>query len=56
MDKEDFDIGLSLDDTSFDKYYREEGKEQGEKQKAIEIASKLLNEGYQLKQSLKLLD
>ena len=46
-------MGLSLEDTSFAKYFKkegfqegiQEGIEKGEKQKAIEIAKKLLQNG-----------
>ncbi|HLU22127.1 MAG TPA: hypothetical protein VKZ77_06545 [Bacillaceae bacterium] len=53
IEKEGKGMGLSLDDTSFAKFYRKEGleeglkkgKAEGEKQKAQEIAIKLLQKG-----------
>jgi predicted transposase/invertase (TIGR01784 family) len=42
IEKEESMMGLSLEDTSFARYFRNEGKEEGEKQKAIEIARNLL--------------
>ena len=62
IDKEDVDMGLSLEDTSFAKYFRKEGLEegiekgiekgivQGEKQKALEIAAKLLKKGFSVEE------
>lgn len=46
MEKEEMVMGLSLEDTSFAKFFRKEGMEEGkavgEKQKAIQIAVRLL--------------
>ena len=62
IDKEDVDMGLSLEDTSFAKYFRKEGLEegiekgiekgivQGEKLKALEIAAKLLKKGFSVEE------
>lgn len=45
IEKEDTMMGLSLNDTSIARFFRKEGKEEGEKQKAIEIALKLISKG-----------
>ena len=58
IDKGDDDIGLSFEDTFLAKYLRKEGLEEGmekgiekgEKQKAIEIATKLLNKGFSVEE------
>ncbi|WP_394234176.1 Rpn family recombination-promoting nuclease/putative transposase [Niallia oryzisoli] len=50
VEREDFGMGLSFEDTSFAKFIRkeamEEGIEKGEKQKATAIAVKLLKKGF----------
>jgi len=45
IEKEGVRMGLLLEDTSFAKYFKKEGIELGEKQKAIEIARRLLQNG-----------
>lgn len=42
IETEGKNMGLSLEDTSFARYFRKEGKEEGDKEKAIEIAKNLL--------------
>ena len=43
-------MGLSLEDTSFAKFYRKEGLKEGEKKKAIEIATRLLSKGFSIEE------
>jgi len=50
IEMEDFNMGLSFEDTFLAKYLRKEGIEQGEKQKALEIAAKLLKKGFSVEE------
>ncbi|MCH1626428.1 hypothetical protein [Fredinandcohnia quinoae] len=54
MEKEEILMGLSLEDTSFAKYYLKEGMEKGEKLKAIEIAKRLLEENAPIEYVVKI--
>lgn len=52
IEKEEFDMGLSLDDTSIAKYYKklgiEEGKAEGKEEGKAEVAVKMLRKGIDL--------
>jgi len=43
IEKEESNMGLSLEDTSFARYYRKEGFEKGKLEGKMEIAKNLLN-------------
>lgn len=60
IEREGTNLGLSLEDTSFAKYYLREGKEkgrmEGKLEKAIEIAKKLLAKGASIEDIAEITD
>ncbi len=46
IEKEEFGMALSLEDTSFAKYYKAEGKAEGRREQQLVVAERMLREGF----------
>lgn len=54
IEEEGPNMSLSLEDTSFAKYYKRVGKEEGRVEEKVEVARKMLKEGFPIDVIVKL--